>query len=315
MVALGIIAIISLSLIPRAIINTYAQPNWIGDKREIRTGKVVIRLPRSQPEYFISSTSKENIGYSVKFLQLIEFIDTNGNNLLDKDEVALSRGILCGQVSWDIDVEQNETALEVKLSSHIRVIYHGPMMGPPKTAYVEIRNTIFTHETSINGYDIMSEQEVKIDIIVMNWPWRAQNSLLSLRVIFGTYHGEEITYGRKMANEHRKDPRHNVDSIMMRDPGLDYGILFRVRESIKVDGLNKTMQAMNWRDNNTLEITYPHFDDVLIHDPSIRIIELVAEKIGFMGWFAGAIMVIISALISYLSIISLRKKIKRALAS
>lgn len=309
--AVVVIALLVVPMIISSMDKVSSQPNWISDKKEIRAGKIIIRIPRIQPEYFITTYDKESLGYVVKFSQLIEFDDANGNKQLDDDEMILSRGVLCGKATWNINVRQNDTFLQVNLSTYIRVIHHGPMAGPPKKAFIEIINTVFTRDTVVNGYDILGEREIKIDFIIRDWPWRSEKSVLLLRILFETSRGGISENMGKMQHRHTVDSKRRINSITMRDPSLSYGILFRIRSDINVDASNSTLLSLDWRNNNTLDMTYPHFNQLLRHDPSIRIIDLVTQTIGITGWVTGSLILILSVAISVASVSRLRKRLVR----
>ena len=217
--------------------------------------------------------------------------------------------MLCDKSSWEIAVKQNETLLQVNFSSWIRVIYHGPMMGPPKKAFIKIISTIFTHDTSVGNYDIEGESEIKLDIVIMDWPWRSKESNLALRILFTPYKGENLSNERRVMHQHKKDYKRHMDLLTLRDPNLDYGVLFRVRQFIYADGLNSSIVGTSWRDNNTFEIIYPHFNDILIHDPSLRVIELIRQRIGQIGLITGSIIILVSISVSIITLKGFRRKL------
>ncbi len=305
------ILVLSLTLINthQTAIRTNAQPSWISDKREIHTGKMIVRVPKNQPEYLISPKGITSSGYLIKFMQIIEFQDNNGNNLLDEEDKVLSMGILCDKSSWEISVKQNKTMLQVNFSSWIRVIYHGHGGGPPKKAFIKITSTIFAHDKRINNYDIEGEDEIKLDILIVNWPWRTDKSELSLRILFSTYSEEHANLGKNVLHHHKKDSARHMDLLALRDPELSYGILFRVNSFLLIDGLNKSILGVVWRNNNTLEIIYPHFSKILIHDPSLRMIELINQKIGFIGFTTGVIVAVVSIALSIVTVMKFRERL------
>lgn len=304
-----IIVVIGTTIVPKSVTETKAQPSWIGDKKEIHTNKMIIRIPHNQPEYYVSTRNINSAGYLMKFMQIIEFEDRNGDNTLNRGDIVLSRGLLCDKSNWRVSVKQNETLLQVNLSSWVRVIHHGPMQGPPKKAFIKIISTIFTRDKFIGNYDIKGQSEVKLDIIIMDWPWRSKQSNLALRILFTSYREEYVNARREVVYQHERDSKRHMDVLALRDPNLNYGVLFKVNQFVYIDKSNGSIVGTSWKSNNTLEIIYPHFNDFLIHDPSLRVIELVNQKIGRIGLFAGLIITLMSVFVSIITLKNFRKKL------
>ncbi len=288
---------------------TSAQPHWVPQKGEMRSSKVVIRLHNLQPTYIISILDKAAYQYMIQFVQLVEFIDSNQNGQFEPYERTLSRGILCERTHWDVKVVENDTVLIVNLTAHIRVVSTTPHAGPPNFAYVSIVNRMYRNDVRIGPYHIRGESEVKIDIMVWDWPWKNQNSMIALQIAIDYIQGSNYTEKRKVQMHSSKHENENIHEIVFRSTDADYGIVFRSSKDVTVDNNKVPLSGIAVRENNSICIVYPHFNEFLVHDPSIRIIQLIEEKVGRMGLTIGSIALIISIAITYASIMKIKKKL------
>jgi len=292
------------------IVRTEAQPSWIPERSEIRSSKVVIQLHNLQPEYLIYLPESTEEFYSVKFVRLIEFIDTNGDGLFDYSDRQLAIGILCEKTQWHVDVRRNTTTLVVNLTARIRVVHLYGRYGPPSSARVSMVNWIFSNDMQLNDYDIRGGSEIKIDLIVKNWPWHLKTSMLALQIEIRAFRGsEKPSHGRMhVRDEHDTHKQKNMKEIGYISESIGYGILFRASKKILVDDEETTLMGIT-ASNDTILITYPRFSKKLIHDPSIRIIQIIEEKIGFVGELTGLIIGILGITIAYMSIIKFKRKL------
>lgn len=291
-------------------IQVHSQPHWDFDNYQIVGSNIVISFINKQPSYTITHPKFEQIAYYIQFVQLIEFQDKNNNFSFDANDRILARGILCDKFAWNIKANETENALIVALSSEIRVVKMGAHYGPPLSAHVSFVNRMFFEDTAVGDYQIKGESDLKIDIIIRDWPWQKDDSYLALMVNLQSYdikHG-----GTKLSTitQHKKEKygKTEMAEFTLKATESSYGISFKNSYSVNIDNaVSECTTSLS--ENKTLYINYPHFDEILIHDPVISIISSIEEKIGFFGIIVGATTLVFALMIAVYSIRRVKRKL------
>lgn len=277
---IGLLIIIALTLLP--FNSVYSQPSWHSNTATIKTPDLVVRFFNRQPQYmFWVPNEKGTAVYIVKFLEIVEFNDKDNDGAYTANDELLARAqLLESSVMWNINAEElvvnNIKEIRITMNATVRVISTTPGMGG-QIGYVEVSfiNHIYNETINIDGYEVEGNKELKIDIIISDWPWISQNSKLAIGIIFaGHFRGKE-----KTPNMRRHMVREHLREVRMSHEGYPYEGAFRYRDQVKIME-NNTYRFCKVNDSEMsgmhkaiTYLTYPHFIGVLVHDPSITIIK------------------------------------------
>jgi len=301
----------------------YSQPSWIPNESSIVSGDIRFKFKDTHPEYLIENIKAEDIYYIIRFSRIVEFIDKNDNNVYDSSDIITAIGVLCEKVVWDITYDERRiddvTELMVNLSARIRVIKIGMQGYPISYARVTLVHRIFDRDIMINAYEIKGQYELKIDIIIEDWPWHKKQSKIALLIsIEGYKQIEKGRYKKHKPKMHfsKEEIRHNViNKIYIISPDAKYGVEFRIANKVRIDGNESIIHGVKELRNESIEeqfaITYPRFDRILYHDPSIRIFFEEEEKIGVYGITAGIVISIMMIALAAVTILKIRRLMRK----
>ncbi|MEX2690485.1 MAG: hypothetical protein Q6351_009225 [Candidatus Njordarchaeum guaymaensis] len=271
-------AIITLVTLLSTPVYSLGAPSWNSNTATIEAPGIVVRFFDRQPHYLIWVPGENGTTvYFIKFLEIDEFVDQNGNGLYEENErVAFS--YLTGMGEWNIYAEtlegpDNSTELRITMQATIMI---QPTTFGNSTANVTFVNHIFDKDVDLNGYEIAGGKEVKIDIIIENWPWKYKNSMLALGIIFGTCDHQGREY---RAQIHQREHANHQEGVELEHGELGYKLEFRYQDEVRVRNgdqeelieINGTLEEKQNKD--ILYLVYPHFEDKLVHDPSIKATE------------------------------------------
>jgi len=304
---LAFFVITSFILLP--INSTYSQPMWHSNTATIETSEMVIRFFNKQPHYMFWIPGENNTAvYIVKFLEIIEFLDKNADGVYSSGDTILARAqLLEASVNWNITAETlsgPQDSVEVRITMQAQVPVLG-MMPSGSIGHVNVIfvNHIYDKDVDVNGYVVEGNKELKIDVIIENWPWVNENSLLALGIIFaGHFRGE---HGVPHMEHHRV--RENVREVRMRCEEGAFEGAFRYREEVQIreESGNRTEKVKASEDFSAhsaiMYLVYPHFEGVLTHDPSILVIKPTGDVLSliqsYLVYIVIATVVIIGAVI------------------
>jgi len=275
-------AFIILGFILLPVNQVYAQPHWHANTHTIETPDLVVRFFNRQPQYiFWVPGENETAVYIVKFHEIIEFIDEDGDGALSPGDDILSRSMLLeSDVNWKISAEtlsgpNNSTEIRITMSALVPV-YKTAMDGG-RIGYVNVTfiNHIYDRDVEVEGYIVEGNKELKIDIIIENWPWINSESKLALGIIFaGHFRGK---HGVPHMEHHRV--KEKVKEVKMRGEDAPYSGAFRYREEVKLcEKEGERIGSVHATEEFSMHeailyLVYPHFEGILIHDPSITVIK------------------------------------------
>lgn len=276
--------VVSISIL--GSVEASGTPHWNSNNNVIETEDMVVMFKDRMPIYHIwIPEENETVVYIVKFNGLVEFEDTNGNWVYDKGvDRVVATAPFTAHVSWNISAEyiNSSDLIELRITFSGSIPIQGTSGNTEENVNVTLINHIFNKDTDINGTPIEGGKELKIDVILGEYPWHSNTSLLALEIVYaGMFQGEMMTpHCEKNTYQHE-----NRNAIRLQGDNADYGVEFRYEQKALVKenntfrevDLNATdvitkSSAMTW-------ITFPHYDDELVYDPSITILS-TAESTG-----------------------------------
>lgn len=276
-----IIMITLLSTIP---LQVYAQPKprWNANTATIEASGIVVQFFERKPQYrFWLPGENETAVYIVKFVKIIEFLDSDNDNQFDfRSERILAKAELDAHDQWNITAmvlegSSNSTELRVIMQGYVAVITTAEGMMANEKANVTFINHIYDKDVEVEGYVVKGGAELKIDVIISNWPWHSNDSKLALMTLFaGHFRGKK----RIPTMHHERVRERNTHRVEMRDPETNHVGVFTFRENVRIRSKNGSTYEMkvnatdDFRPNSAIQyIVYPHFEGTLEHDPSILI--------------------------------------------
>ncbi len=272
--------ILALTLLP--VNSVYSQPSWHKNTATIETPDLVIRFFNKQPQYMFW-VPKENgtAVYIVKFLEIIEFNDKDNDGAYSSSDIILARAqLLESSVNWNIVAKElvvnGVEEIRISMNATVRVMGVSPgMSGSIGYVNVAFINHIYNETVNVDGYEVEGNKELKIDIIISNWPWVSNDSKLAIGIIFaGHFRGKEAS-----PSMHKHSVREHVREVKMSHEGAPYEGAFRYRDQVEIRENNSYRfgkvndSDISHMNKAIMYLAYPHFNGVLIHDPSITVIK------------------------------------------
>ncbi len=260
------------------------KPHWNSDVNTIYGDGIVVQFHERTPTYHIWVPGKNNTAvYIVKFNRIIEFIDTNNNGKFDGEtDQLLAHAPLTAHDIWTVAAEQMEGengVFELKISFNATVevtsvslsqeMDGGQRVGYAKVAFI---NHIYDQDVDVNGYEIAGGRELKIDIVISDWPWSNSESKLALEIVFaGFFRGHS---GIPKCHREQTQTKAGKMSHIRLEGDADYDVEFKYREEATIRDNQATGCHINasdqFREKSAVTwLVYPHFNGTLIHDPSI----------------------------------------------
>jgi len=306
-----ILVVVSLTMI------SAEGPRWNANATTVEAPGIVVQFFERKPQYkFWIPGENGTAVYIVIFHKIIEFEDRDNDGVFDTQDTILAEAELTAHDVWDIYAEilpgpDESTEIRITMKGLVAVI---PKMGPGiDKANITFVNHIYDRDVEIDGYTVAGNRELKIDIIIYDWPWHSDTAKLCLEVIFaGHFRGRR---GTPHCEEHRIQVRNqNVREVRMRGEDTNMVGVFRFRERVCIrEGGQERFCNVNcshdFQAQNAIEyIVYPHFEGVLEHDPSILVekgttlSDVIIENAPYI--LLAAILVIVAVVI----VVKVRKK-------
>jgi len=283
---IGLLLIMALALLP--FNSVYSQPSWHSNTATIETPDLVVRFFNKQPQYmFWVPNENGTTVYIVKFLEIVEFNDKDNNGAYTESDELLARAqLLESSVAWNISAEElivnSIKEIRITMNATVRVMSTSPGMGG-QIGYVKVSfiNHIYNKTINVDGYEVEGNKELKIDIVISDWPWISQESKLAIGIIFaGHFRGKEETPSME-----KHTVREHVREVRMGHEGAPYEGAFRYMDQVRIMENNSYRfgkvndSEMSGMNKAIMYLAYPHFDGVLVHDPSITVIKSGGEDI------------------------------------
>ncbi|MHA1617361.1 MAG: hypothetical protein ACTSX9_08670 [Candidatus Njordarchaeales archaeon] len=293
-----------------------SKPRWNSDTATIEASGIIVQFHQRTPQYkFWIPGENDTAVYIVKFVKIIEFIDVDEDGEFDPmGDTILARAELTAHDQWNITAAvlpgpENSTELRVVMEGYVAVITHRAGMQEERVN-VTFVNHIFDKDVSIEGYVVKGGAELKIDVIISDWPWHNNESKLALMILFaGHFRGEKEERAPEM--HHVREEEHAMHRVEMRGDNVGAKGVFTFRENVRVRYHNgteyeeKVNATDDFRHGSAAQyIVYPHFEGTLEHDPSILIEKEEAPTQGVLKivtspylWAGAAIIAIIAGII------------------
>ena len=297
----------------------YAKPTWRGNVDTIYADGIVVQFHERTPEYRIWIPRKNDTAvYIVKFNRIIEFIDKDNDGKFDGsiDEI-LAHAPLTAHDIWEVT---DETITLEDGTTELRVLFNGtaevlPMSPGPRIGFAEVAfiNHIYDRDTNVSGYIIEGGRELKIDIVISDWPWSSDESKLALEIVFaGMFKGKERTPHCYREREQIRYKNVKVHRIRM-EGDADYYAEFRYTEQAQIRNRNRAANCCvnasdQFKQNSAITwLVYPHFNGTLVHDPSIY----AGEMGGAVSILRGYLPIIVAIVIGVVVVVVVLKKIRK----
>jgi len=186
-----------------------------------------------------------NVVYHIKFVQLIEFNDTNGDKKFDANEQVPGGGhqLALPSIKWDYTIDEGTKTFN----------FTAPEGSKP---WIQL----------VNHYD--NESLLKFDIELKDWNWIREDSQLALRfdVTMDPEHAEAVTVtevDNGVSFKYDDEPSYFVSSLNATIDG-----------TFTPDSVGVAVITTEENNGARVYISYPHFEISVRHDPTIGFGEL-----------------------------------------
>ncbi|MHA2094678.1 MAG: hypothetical protein ACW98F_08615 [Candidatus Hodarchaeales archaeon] len=226
--------------------------------------------PEFHIEYRSESESVEReISLEVRFHSLIEFIDTNGNNIFDED----------------FDQEIQEYELDTDFTPIVNGTRDDGFGNKILTFNTTSEDGVFSLQfyvlTSVSPLfgSIVVPSEIKLDLAIINYPFLESTSNLALYIKLDAENEFEIDDQTEDEEQNRTLNEKEVEITVG-----DYIGFFSWSENAFVDGTNQTVYNSNVEnddsENEKIYLVYTQ-GNLIIHDPKLGFENITKSEIPF----------------------------------
>jgi len=258
------------------------EPNGRIDDDDIvfETGIMTAKLEGAKPkiEFYYTQDYENETRFKVNFEDLIEYEDVNDNGVFDEETDEETLGL--GNAEWTHTSFYNLTDphTEEWIGIGINITATG-LFGELENTTVKFRLSMYAYDVTVDSYTITGGTELKIDVIVDNWPFQAEENGLALEVEIE----KEIEGIATVEYEYEGGLEENGFYIV-NQTGTIFGYFRWVNQSTVTspDGKTSIVDVTAAYQVEELEIEeeeveqklavylcYPNFNGTLEHDPSV----------------------------------------------
>ena len=296
------------------------------DKVRIVSDDNEIEFRRDKPRLRFEYVTEDGyeVRFEVRFKEIYEFVDTNGNGKLDSGEEIFKLDM--EDLPWNIE-SRNGTYVEINCTWYEIIYMH-------VSEDFNITFVMRVYQKSLNTIDGGAD-EVKIDVIVSKWKWHNDSSLLALLTKM------EIEAETEGEIQELPAPEANETGIYMKTAANVF-IKYEWTSEIFVNNelssivtsyykkveLEQEMEQDGEEVEQEVELevavftVYPHFD-TLRHDPSVGVeddpvdVQRILEQISIQWYVQPKMLVIIGILATIVVAIAalVKKNNKKGLES
>lgn len=305
-----ILSLLTLALLAVSpiITSTLAQPasisySYQNGQLTLQTDKINVKVTGlsgsgsdNMPHIIFWNPNDNNTIYHLKFIQLIEFIDRDGDQAFQYNETVAGNPVFSLAASqWNFSgfvEEENGVSCNFTLDSS--KIHAGGLnlSGFKMTLAVHIYSV--DHQITVNGENttIRGLYEVKVDIVMSGWDWQTSDpaTMLALRLDLtwqatsearlriGLPGGHSVDAGT-VINQGEERKIFNTAEVQeqLNFTGADSSTLayFKFVDTAQDDSgsLNVTASYSTTESGIKLYLCYPKWNGTLIHDPTIGVTE------------------------------------------
>jgi len=228
------------------------------------------------------NTSDPEIVYNVKFVSMVEFIDKNGDGTYQSNETIGESMFTFPSLTWEFSGFQNITDVNGETIG-VKFSFNSSKVRDPRQQNLEIDIVcyMFFEETEVNGIPVNGLTELKFTIVIKNWSWTKEDSMLALRWDISWSNlteekhvkpcvaGRDVDISKDMTEEKPIGTKEGKKALEIRcDKQLGY---FDYTATIITDGREEEATASYMACKNCIRVflCYPHFSTELVHDPII----------------------------------------------
>ncbi|MHA1238222.1 MAG: hypothetical protein ACTSSJ_03105 [Candidatus Odinarchaeia archaeon] len=332
----GLLALLLLLPLPTL---TNAQPSndvhyaYSSGQVTITTDKLAVKVTGISGEgdsivhFLFWNVNDNSTVYHVKFVQLIEFIDSNGDNAFQYDEHVPTRVLALQSLKWNFSGFVNDSA-----GIHFNFTLDTPSANNP---YFDVSGLtvilschLYYDNVSVDGISIAGLAELKINVVIAGWPWSSNdpNTALALRMDITSSIEEDGGVITPNVKSPKGDEIH-MDSPMGEGEEMHLELSQEVKQEITL--LNTEDQVISYvgfaktatTDDGEIDVyvsyrttgsglmvffCYPKWNGTLVHDPSLG----VTENLNVLPWYMSPI-VLLGIGVAIVSVIGVFIVIKR----
>lgn len=246
--------------------------------REVRAdsshvAKIGASIPRIT--YVVIDEDGREVEFSSIIRSLVEFEDRDNDGRIQDEEILQILGL--EDIKWTVSQEEEIIGEGSKV---IKVTYSAESLNYAISIVLRVYESIsiefFRSDERTVVYSVDGgAKEVKFDLIITRWPWQSTDSQLAMRMDLEG----EVDEGVVAIDEVSDD----VNRLVLSSQGVDLKVKWITKASLEqVDGLTSIVDVLTAHEIDAGELRvdfiYPNFgDSILIHDPSVGLIDPVPE--------------------------------------
>ncbi|MEW6221818.1 MAG: hypothetical protein AB1476_00645 [Candidatus Hadarchaeota archaeon] len=224
---------------------------------------------------------KAELEFEVKFEEIVEFVDNDGDGLYDK-----------GEEVYTYDLKNTTFSPIQRTTENVGTTTVHKIVA--RTADNVFKVTVYASGTSIIvGGDNVKPNEIKIDIEINNYPYTRSDSKLALKT--------ELDSEFEVEEEKRDVEGEDEDEVKVKLG--DYSGFFSWKDTALVDGVSRLVKSTNIsgdaeEGDRDIYLIYERGTSI-VHDPKIGVLGSTGAGLAqVMPWFTVLVAAIFAALLS-----------------
>jgi len=262
-------------------------PTYSKGIAKIETEKITVAVTADGMvlHFLFWNTSDPSIVYHAKFVQMMEYIDSNGDGIFQYNEMVPASVLAVSAIDFSFSGFENITDNDGNVIG-IKFSFNSTNVSDVRQSNLELDVVcyLFFEDSEINGIAVNGLTELKFTIVIKNWKWVRDDSDLVVR--FDLTWSNTTDKPRCRANSEEVDMQKNMEGNekklqsrtqnkyrcmeLVHDKQIGY---FDYVSTAIADGQTVSTNASYATYGDLLRVyfTYPHFENELIHDPIIGI--------------------------------------------
>ena len=243
-----------------------------GDSRHV--AKISTSIPRIT--YVVTDEEGREVEFSSIIKSLVEFEDRDNDGRIQDEEILQILGL--DDITWTVSQEEEFIGEGSKV---IKVTYSAESLNYAISIVLRVYESIsiefFRSDEKTVVYSVDGgAREVKFDLIITRWPWQSTDSQLAMRMDLEGEVDEGVVAIDEVSDDENR--------LVLSSQGVDLKVKWITKASLEqVDGLTSIVDVVTAHEIDEGELRvdfiYPNFgDSILIHDPSVGLIDPVPEN-------------------------------------
>ena len=243
-----------------------------GDSRHV--AKIGTSIPRIT--YVVTDEEGREVEFSSIIRSLVEFEDRDNDGRIQDEEILQILGL--DDITWTVSQEEEIIGEGSKV---IKVTYSAESLNYAISIILRVYESttieFFRSDEKTVVYSVDGgAREVKFDLIITRWPWQSTDSQLAMRMDLEGEVDEGVVAIDEVSDDENR--------LVLSSQGVDLKVKWITKASLEqVDGLTRIVDVVTAHkiDEGELRVDfiYPNFgDSILIHDPSVGLIDPVPEN-------------------------------------